>query len=242
MSNKIKSHLKRQEFFPGWIGIFTNPAYQLRKIIAKKIGFYAPRLHGKLLDYGCGSKPYKELFINVQSYVGIDMENPGHDHKNEEIDVFYDGKTIPFANDEFDCVFSSQVLEHVSDIDQSISEINRVLKPAGLFLATIPFVFIEHEIPNDYRRLTVYGMEEILKKYNFEIVEIERLGTYTDVINQLKIMYFMNRKFFRKKLSRPIRKLIFGYYNLKSIIYNFLLPKDTTMYENIIVLAKKCAQ
>ena len=45
-------------------------------------------LNGVLLDFGCGSKPYSSLF-KVDEYNGVDFENEGHPHDNEQIDIFF---------------------------------------------------------------------------------------------------------------------------------------------------------
>lgn len=45
---------------------------------------------------------------------------------------------LPFKDNTFDIVFSVAVLEHVQDIDLSIKESIRVLKPDGLFFASVP--------------------------------------------------------------------------------------------------------
>jgi SAM-dependent methyltransferase len=50
----------------------------------------------------------------------------------------YDGRTIPFANNSFDVVFSSSVLEHVPDISRIHAEIRRVLKPGGRAVHVVP--------------------------------------------------------------------------------------------------------
>jgi hypothetical protein len=39
-------------------------------------------------------KAYQHLFVNAKKYVGLDMENEGHSHEKEDVDVYYDGKTI----------------------------------------------------------------------------------------------------------------------------------------------------
>ena len=62
-------------------------------------------MQGKVLDFGCGKKPYQSLFTNAEEYIGVDYEGEGHSHQNETIDVFYDGKKIPFENNTFDNIF-----------------------------------------------------------------------------------------------------------------------------------------
>src|SRR5580765_2106924 len=84
----------------------TYPTYLTRNRLLKNISGNAPELKGVLMDFGCGSKPYRSLF-NVEKYIGVDFENPGHPHLNEQIDVFYNGRQLPFENEHFDSVFSS---------------------------------------------------------------------------------------------------------------------------------------
>ena len=51
-----------------------------------------------------------------------------HDHSYENIDVYYDGVNLPFDDESFDCIFSSEVFEHVLLLDEVLSEMNGVLK------------------------------------------------------------------------------------------------------------------
>ena len=48
------------------------------------------------------------------------------------------GEMLPFANDSFDSVVCSEVLEHVDDIDAVISEVGRVLRPGGVLIFSLP--------------------------------------------------------------------------------------------------------
>ena len=49
-----------------------------------------------------------------------------------------DATRLPFADDSFDCVVTSEVLEHIHDDVAALSELVRVLKPGGTFAATVP--------------------------------------------------------------------------------------------------------
>jgi len=237
-------YLAQQTFFPGFIGIFTNISYIDRKYIYKAVKKHADRMTGKLLDYGCGSKPYQSLFKNVSQYIGVDLlYNEGHSHENENIDVFYDGKRLPFDENEFNAVFTSQVLEHVPNINNSLSEINRVLKPGGLLLLVMPFVFPEHEIPNDFRRLTIYGIKQVLKECDFEIIEAEKLGTFPETLAQLIVLFIGSKTHIRRRgwrwVNTIVQTIFLSPFFIAGMIGGFIFRKHNRLYLDICVLAKK---
>lgn len=80
--NNFKALLKKIYFESSILSILLNPAYFVRKGLWIGIKENSHYLHGKMLDFGCGSKPYKKLF-NVTEYIGLDIEVSGHQHTNE---------------------------------------------------------------------------------------------------------------------------------------------------------------
>jgi len=99
---KIKNFLLQQFFRPGIIGFFINPFFLGRSAMYINVKKYSRFISGKTLDVGSGSKPYIKLFNNVTTYIGMDIEQSGHKHQREYIDVFYDGETFPFEESTFD--------------------------------------------------------------------------------------------------------------------------------------------
>jgi SAM-dependent methyltransferase len=235
----LKGFYLRQQFHPGWVGIFLNPFYLIRKDLRSKFLTLIPQLKGQLLDYGCGRKPYKELF-SVDSYIGVDIVNPGHPHTNEDIDLFFDGKSIPAPDASYDAVFSSEVFEHVFTPDESLKDIYRVLKPGGLFLTSVPFVWNEHEVPYDYARYSSFGYPHLLKKQGFEILEVHKTGNFIRVIAQLWNLYLYNRI---QSWPLPLRLLVSILFitpsTLAGICLSSVLPRDTSLFFNLVVLARK---
>lgn len=224
----------------------SHPLYFIRKGLFNKINEYSPNLYGDILDFGCGAKPYESLFKNARSYVGVDYNSAGHSHQDENIDFYYDGKTLPFTDNKFDGVFSSEVFEHIFNLEEIIPEIHRVLKPNGVLLFTCPFVWEEHEIPVDFARYTRFALKHILEKNGFKILTIDKNGDFLTALHQQFIVYlndfWINEvKFFSKiKLFKKIvRQIIVPMLNYFFLIARTFFPVNKKLYLNTIVLAKK---
>ncbi|MDA3615117.1 class I SAM-dependent methyltransferase [Polluticaenibacter yanchengensis] len=232
-------HSINKEFNPS---IF-HPGYLIRKNLLRNLIKNKNLVKGKVMDLGCGSKPYKSLF-NFDEYIGVDIDNnPGHPHDNEDIDVYYNGKDLPFENDTFDTIFCSEVFEHVFELESLLEEIYRVLKTGGILLFTCPFSFPEHEQPNDYARYTSFSMKYLLEKKKFKNVNVLKSGTMIESIGQLKVLYFHHAiipKFRKIPVLRQIIRMS-GYLliNGKAAILSKLLPNSDTLYLNNIVNAQK---
>ena len=96
-------------------------------------------LEGRVLDYGCGIGDF--LYYRDNSS-GVDINRFGVDHcKSRGLDVrlVKDG-VIPHPESSFDSVILDNVLEHVppADVDRTIDEVMRVLRPGGTLLIGVP--------------------------------------------------------------------------------------------------------
>jgi SAM-dependent methyltransferase len=230
---------KNQQFIIKFYSIFLNPFFIIRRGLYKGLKKEAGLLKGRLLDFGCGSKPYRSLFTGVSEYIGLDMENEGHSHEKEMIDVYYDGKTIPFDNEYFDAVFSSEVFEHIFDIEPILAELHRILKKEGQILISVPFAWNEHEIPNDFARYTSFGLEYLLRKSGFEIISSSKTGHFAEVIAQLKILYFYDMLKTGNKYFNILVNLLISPFMIFGFFISSFLPKNKSLYFNNIILAKR---
>lgn len=122
-----------------------------------------PGVTGKVLDFGCGLQPYRSLLTTAGSYTGVDVcQKPG-------VDVVLDPEAaLPFPDGSFDAVLCTQVLEHVADLDGRLAELHRVLKPGGVLVASVPFIYHLHDRPHDYRRLSEFGALRALRGFSLE--------------------------------------------------------------------------
>lgn len=237
-NNLIIRFIKQQSFQPGILSIFINPFYFLRRSLYLQVQHFAPKLTGKLLDFGCGRKPFKTLF-SVTEYIGLDIEQSGHNHCNSEIDVFYDGKHIPFNDETFDSLFCSEVFEHVFNPEEVLPEIHRVMKKGALGVITVPFSWNEHEIPYDYARYSSFGITHLLEKNGFKVLELEKSGTFARVNFQLWALYFF--ELFKEwgRTGFILSLLFIAPINIIGVILLPLFPKNTSLFFNNIVLAQK---
>lgn len=237
---KFNTFGKMQSFQPNILSIVLNPVFVHRYFLFSFIKTKAPLLTGKLLDFGCGRKPYKNLFSKVDSYIGVDIEVSGHAHQESEIDFFYDGKKIPFENDYFDSLFCGEVIEHLFEPELILKELNRVLKPNGIGILTFPFAWQEHEIPYDYARYTSYGTKYLLEKYGFEIVEYQKSGHFLLVVWQLLSNYIFNLFMTKNRYMNTLFScIILTPFNIIAIILACLPISKSLYLSNMVVIKKK---
>ena len=239
MRKALKRINAKEAFEPSIIGVLINPFYFARRGLYKNIRNLSFHISGKILDVGCGRKPYKNLF-QYSEYIGIDIENVGHSHVDEEIDIYYDGKIFPLKNSEFDNIICNQVLEHVFTPDDFLGEIHRVLRKDGKLLLTVPFVWDEHEQPNDFARYSSFGIKFLLEKNGFSVIH------HSKSVNNITVIFQLINAYIYKKLMTKGR----GFYyialfvlifpiNVLGCVFNFILPRNNDLFLDNIVLAQK---
>lgn len=238
MKSALLQRWQREQFDPGWLGIALNPFFLARRGLWRAIREAAPRLSGRLLDVGCGTKPYRALFA-VQEYVGLDIQSEAT-RRRANADMFYDGKAFPAADASFDAVLCNQVLEHVFTPDAFVAEIARVLKPGGLLLLTVPFVWDEHEQPVDYARYTSFGLAHLLQRHGFAIVEQRKLLDNAGVLFQLANAYVY--KIVRRwptPMRAAVNVTVMAPLTLLGLILGTVLPRNPDLFLDQLVLARK---
>ena len=149
---------------------------------------------GTLIDIGCGEKPYQEMAAPyVEKHIGVDHEDTPHD--KSRIDLIATAYNIPYNNDGCDTVLCTDVLEHLEEPSQAISEAFRILKPGGYAIYTVPLFWHLHEEPRDFYRYTEHGLRYLFVKNGFDVIEIQALTGFIVTFSQ-ELVYFLYR--FRK--------------------------------------------
>lgn len=234
----LKDLYRRQSFYPSWIGLFVNPFYFARKGLHEAISVVSVQMTGRLLDVGCGTKPYQLLFPEVE-YIGLDIDSDIA-RKRGVADYFYDGSVFPFETASFESVLCNQVLEHVFNPDEFLLEVNRVLKRGGRLLLTVPFVWDEHEQPFDYARYSTFGLRDLLEKSGFKIIEHKKLGADATIIFQLTNTYLHKLiKTWPRFAQLFFTATVVATVNVCGIAAGKILPKNPDLFLDHVVLAEK---
>lgn len=117
----------------------------------------ATHLRGRLIDIGCGAKPYRDLLDPyIDEHVGVDLE--GGIHGDGAVDLFGDAYEIPSEDGSFDSAICTAVLEHLEEPEMAIREFFRVLSPGGVAIYSEPFIWHIHEAPRDFYRFSPTGL------------------------------------------------------------------------------------
>ncbi|OFX36378.1 MAG: hypothetical protein A2X08_14830 [Bacteroidetes bacterium GWA2_32_17] len=169
----------------------------------------------KLLDAGCGTGWFSKWSVERGADVtSMDLgENllSKVEQKCHSKRIVGSILQIPFPNNTFDIVVSSEVIEHVPDPFLAISELYRVLKPNGIMVLTTPnkLWYFAIWFANTFKLRTYEGLEnwtgwfkmrKYLKTIGFKNVQMSGIHMFPFVIAFLNpVLDFFHR--FNKKLG-----------------------------------------
>lgn len=143
------------------------PGWTIRKPLADWLRAEGARADGaRVLDVGCGVKPYYPFFAAAASYVGVDVQD------NPAADVHGPIEALPLEDGSFDVVLCTQVLEHVDDPAAAVRELHRVTAPGGRVLASTHGVMVYHPNPVDLWRWTHTGLERLFRGQEWADVRV----------------------------------------------------------------------
>jgi SAM-dependent methyltransferase len=144
--------------------LLTLPIHRamLRAVEARLFAEFAPALSDPLLDVGSGDGTFAQIVFPNRHIIGID---PIHSDTQEAARrgiytglSVANGAALPFGDGCFASAISNCVLEHVVPLDATLREVARVLRPGGLFVASV----VGNRFPEDLlgtRLLTMMGLD-----------------------------------------------------------------------------------
>jgi SAM-dependent methyltransferase len=235
----LKRIVLRENFAPSLLSLFINPFYFARRGLYKAVNDFSARISGKVLDVGCGTKPYQKLFLNAREYVGLELDTETN-RNSKNADFFYDGKVFPFDAAEFDSLVVNQVFEHVFNPSEFLAELNRVVRLEGMLLLTVPFVWDEHEQPYDYARYSSFGLKAVLAASGFEVVEARKTSADIAVVFQLINAYLFKLTVTKSTLLNVmVCFFLMAPFNIVGALMAKILPGNDDLYLDNVVIAKK---
>lgn len=198
-----------------------NPSRFFYSFLEEHLSRHQHLARGRLIDVGCGQKPFKHLFKGINSYYGVDI------NENSKADLICDVLELKIETESADAVLCTQVLEHVSEPNILIREISRICKKGGIVFLTAPHISRIHGEPYDYYRFTRFGLKHLFEKNEFEIIATEemggffltmtfltnyylkqRLGILSYAINPLINLLYLAVQYFDKNKSNPFNYLV----------------------------------
>lgn len=133
-----------------------------------------------VLDAGAGEAPYARFFADHR-YETADFARVDKAY-SQDLTYVCDLAALPVADQRFDLIVMTQVLEHLPEPVSVLSEMRRVLKPGAELWLSAPLFYEEHEIPYDFYRYTQFAHRHQCDAAGLEIVSIDWLEGYFGTI------------------------------------------------------------
>ena len=154
---------------------------------------------GRLVDVGCGSKPWQPLFeAHVDEHIGVDHV-PKLVDGIDRVDVIASAYDVPLPDGHADTVLLAEVLEHLEDPGRGLAECVRLLTPGGHLIVTTPFFWPVHDA-RDFYRYAPGGLRYLLEEAGLEVVEIVPLSGVWGTVS-LHVSYALER--YRRRPVAP---------------------------------------
>ena len=106
----------------------------------------------------------------------------------------------------------------------------------------MPFVWKEHEVPHDYRRLSSYGINALLSDHGFSVKKIKKSCNGVELLFQFWTSYIWV-EICKGTNNRSVRivfqRLIIFPTVVAGILLSNILPPNHLIYADNIVLRKK---
>lgn len=114
----------------------------------------------RVLDVYCGSRPYDDLLPEGARVIGLDV--PGNPYGVADI---VSDAILPFPDDSFDVVMCVQAFDYIPDSRNAVAEFDRVLRPGGTMVLTVPLVW-EYDRTQPVHRYSGPDLASLFETWN----------------------------------------------------------------------------
>jgi SAM-dependent methyltransferase len=160
----------------------------VNRILDRALADVAGLASGRMIDIGCGLKPYRGLFAaHVDEHIGVEHESSPHGLACA--DIVASAYELPIEDASFDTVLCTEVLEHLEEPVEAVTEATRVLRPGGVAIYTVPLIWHLHEEPRDFFRFTRHGIRHVFERAGLDVEEIRPLGGFWTTFGQMLAYY-----------------------------------------------------
>lgn len=163
-----------KDYFEKYLNEFVDsPSLVIVRSVELK-NFPKDLIKEPILDLCCGDGFFiQQLNLNFREIYGCDVDNNALEKakiKNVYKEVhFCDARDLSlYLDDTFQTIISNCALEHVEDIDSSLSNISRILSKGGYLIMTVPSKNLNNWfLPKlIFSKINKYYGEKLLEKYN----------------------------------------------------------------------------
>jgi SAM-dependent methyltransferase len=159
---------RRPEIFRGWL---------------QQLQLQAPAV----LDVGGRIQPYRELIASPRQYWAIDLR------PTALVSAVATAEQLPFADNTFDLVLCTQMIEYAPDPAAVMEEMHRVLRPKGRLFLSAPSIF-PRDSEHDRWRFFPTALRQLL--CGFSAVQIvPECGSAAGFIRTVAVFLYMAARY-----------------------------------------------
>lgn len=217
---KKVAFLRRTPFHPQWL---------LSSQISTT-SWVARNARGVVLDIGCADRWAERCLPPECRYLALDYPVTGGAIYRARPDIFATASALPVADGCIDTALFLEVAEHVADPERAFAEIARVIRPGGLLLMSVPFLYPIHDAPHDYQRYTEHGLTHRLEVAGLRVESLQHTIGSVEAAGMLACLVLAGsavesiRRRHLSMLIAPLLLLLVPAVNLGAWLMGMLLP------------------
>jgi SAM-dependent methyltransferase len=167
---------------PSALALFGAPSYR-RYLLDTLLAHHVSMLKGVVVDLGGKRTRLRGAFRppsdGVTRWIAVNLA------ADVGADLVADVCSVPLESGSADVVLMCETLEHVATPTRALCEAHRLLKPGGVFMCSVPFLFPVHADPSDFTRWTADGLASLLSETSFEDVRVYGMGASLGTVGLL---------------------------------------------------------